>query len=139
MEYRLVGMRPKAILARKWLHWSKRGAVAGIIERESVHTTTSLKSSHRSFPSGGRLSKPGERHGPRLGHFENWLAHRYSRPTFSQGLKMPSIEYCGFHCEAVLYALPIGVYQMKIYQVEGNAALVSDFSTWSISPTVIVK
>ena len=59
MEYRLVGMRPKAILARKWLHWSKRGAVAGIIERESVHTTTSLKSSHRSFPSGGRVSKPG--------------------------------------------------------------------------------
>ena len=68
-----------------------------------------------------------------------WPAHRYSRPTFSQGLKMPSIEYCGFHCEAVRYALPIGVYQMKIYQVEGNTALVSDFSTWSISPTVIVK
>jgi hypothetical protein len=32
-----------------------------------------------------------------------------------------------------------GTRSFSIYQVEGNTALVSDFSTWSISPTVIVK
>jgi hypothetical protein len=76
---------------------------------------------------------------PETGIRHYWPAHRYSRPTFSTGLKMPSTIWSGISCEAVPYALPVGVYTMKVYQVEGKTAIVSDFSTLSISPTISVK
>lgn len=67
-----------------------------------------------------------------------WPAHRYSRPAFSRGLNL-STEMSGISCDAARYALPVGVYTMKVYQIEGKVAMVSDFSTWSISPTIAVK
>ena len=67
-----------------------------------------------------------------------WPAHRYSRPALSRGLKL-STHSTGISCEAVQYSLPVGTYTAKVYQIEGKAAIVSDFSTWTIPPTIIVR
>jgi len=68
-----------------------------------------------------------------------WPAHRYSRPALAAAVKIPSIEWAGVTCDSVSYELPTGLYTMKVYQIAGQTAIVSDFSTWSTSPTVVVK
>ena len=67
-----------------------------------------------------------------------WQAHRYNRPALAAALKLPTIERSGISCEIVSYALPPGTYSVKVYQIEGKTAIVSDFSTYTPPPIISV-
>jgi hypothetical protein len=73
------------------------------------------------------------------GHHYYWHARRYSRPALGASLKIPSVVNSGFNCKEVYYSVPAGAYSAQVYQIEGNSAIVSDFSTFTPSPRIMVK
>jgi hypothetical protein len=73
------------------------------------------------------------------GHHYYWHAQRYPRPALADAVKIPSVKNSGFRCDPVGYSLPVGTYTAQVYQIEGKNAIVSDFSTYTISPRITVK
>ena len=68
-----------------------------------------------------------------------WPAQRYNRPELARAEKTPSVAMSGIRCQSVDYRLPAGVYQARVYQIDGEAAIVTDFSTYEPSPKIAVK
>lgn len=68
-----------------------------------------------------------------------WHAQRYERPALAAAERISSIVNAGFQCDPVGYSLPPGMYTAQVYQVDGQTAKVSNFTTYTPSPRITVK
>ena len=68
-----------------------------------------------------------------------WHARRYDRPALAKSEKIPPTASVGFLCDPVRLQLPIGKYSAKVYQVDGQTSIVSDFNTYTPTPEITVK
>lgn len=73
------------------------------------------------------------------GHRYYWHAQRYARPALADAVKIASIRNAGFHCDAVGYRLPAGLYTAEVYQVDVENSIVNNFSTYTASPRITVR
>jgi len=68
-----------------------------------------------------------------------WHAKRYSRPALAEALKIPSVTKAGFTCDQAGYSIPAGTYSAQIYQLDGKTAVMSDFTTYTAAPRIVVR
>jgi hypothetical protein len=73
------------------------------------------------------------------GRHHYWHVRRYSRPALAAAVKVPSVVNSGFQCEPVRYRIPAGTYRARVYQLAGDQALVSDFTTYTNPPQIAVR